>query len=254
MILNLYGAGHELSSQCLQIGEAAVRRLNDETLHESFDAAVRYMMKQVHELSGVGARVLDMRGDWACSAVRALQLGARYVLATHVSDGELVREHEPETEGTSLQVEGYWTSILSNAAGAVGGSRGMLEIQSAGIGEMLSAGWEPPDTVSQSGQMESETGCSEDQCGGFDIIITELVDCMGVLIEGVLDDLQLAIQLSVANGKATEENTDTVGAVLRAVPRRILTVPQRAVVYAQLISSVRLLCSISASPSSHHDS
>ena len=205
------------------------------------------MMKQVHEMSGVGARVLDMRGDWACSAVRALQLGARNVVATHVSD-ELARQHEPETERTGLQVGGYWKSLLSNAAAAVGGSSGMLEIQSAGIGQMLSAGWEPPDTISHSGQTESETSCFVDQCGGFDIIITELVDCMGVLIEGVLDDLQLAIQLSVANGKATKEKAGTVS---KAVPRRILTLPQRAVVYAQLISSVRLRCSTSASPQNH---
>ena len=179
--------------------------------------------------------MLDMRGDWACSAVSALRLGASYVLATHLSDGELSCQDERRTAGNNLQVDGYWKSVMSSAV-SVAGSSGRIEMQSAGIGEMLAAGWTPP--TSHPAQQEFKGDHSDELCSGFDIIVTELVDCMGVLIQGTLDDLQLAIQLSGANERRTkDEQTDRSS---RAVPRRILTVPQRAVVYAQLISSVRV--------------
>ena len=238
----------ENSHHSLQIGEAAIRRLNDKRLHQSFDEAIRWTMKQLQE-SGAGARVLDMRGDWACSAVSALQLGASYVLATHVSDAiELSRPDEQLPPASGPQVDGYWKTIMSSAAAAVAGSKGTIEFQSAGIGEMLVAGWEPP--FADRGQSEPEACGPNHQREGFDIIVTELVDCMGVLVEGVLDDLQLAMQLSGASRHVTTEDT---AAGVRGLPRRILTVPQRAVVYAQLISSSELRNETRVSTANSHN-
>ena len=91
-----------------------------------------------------------------------------------IKNGDL-NANGQELDGPEDDAGGVWRSVLQRAV-PEGGAAGALEMQSVGIGEMLSAGWEMPHSRS-----------------GFDVIVTELVDCMGVLVQGVLDDLQLAI-------------------------------------------------------------
>ena len=164
-------------------------------LHERFDAALAQAMQlhqQCHrqqqqqegqqqegqqQLQLAGPRVLDMRGDWSCSAISALQRGASYVLATHLTDTDIDTDGEGQDDGQSFETaSGYWRSVLSHAAkpAAAIAAGGTLEMQSAGIGEMLAAGWELPTITTTATTTTAAAGGA-----GFDVIVTELVDCMG---------------------------------------------------------------------------
>ena len=64
----------------LRVGEAAVMKLNDLELHSGFETALGHAMMAWQQQSGCdgGGAVLDMRGDWACTAAAALRHGAGY--------------------------------------------------------------------------------------------------------------------------------------------------------------------------------
>ena len=190
----------------LHVGEAAVRKLNHASLHRSFAQAVTAAAEAAASTKGGQAvAVLDTCGDWACSAAVALR-HASYVLATHVSEApQLADQHD-----TAGEPAGAWRKVLEKAAASGESPARRLDTYSVGLGELLGAGWEMPAAATPPGPT------------GFDVIVTELVDCMGVLREGVLDDLQLAIRLKQGG----------------AVPPRL--VPAKAVVMAQLISCPEL--------------
>ena len=189
----------------LHVGEAAVRKLNHANLHRSFAEAVAAAAKAATSTKGGQAvAVLDTCGDWACSAAVALR-HASYVLATHVSEAPQLADQQD----TAGEPAGAWRKVLEKAAASGESPARRLDTYSAGMGELLGAGWEMPAAAAPGP-------------AGFDVIVTELVDCMGVLREGVLDDLQLAIRLNQGG----------------AVPPRL--VPAKAVVMAQLISCPEL--------------